>query len=270
MGTNINSQKTSSNFVRSYDKSSPLSLDICNFSDNLSLRQVYPHDSQLTQEVKFPEISPVPRAKKIKTLFSYSIIDQRQKKLPALKKDKQVFSRCRCKRSQCMRLHCQCFQNQGFCSPLCKCLNCLNTSDNSELKKFVISKMKLIDPSAFEEKITKVDGVEGINSKGCSCKIGCNRNYCECFKLQVGCSPICRCEGCKNKYIDIERKKITQIFKSPHRKKHRLLFNLQKEGDTAVTQVVFKMFKSEGDSQPGPPSSPDLEIDTQLSAKNTN
>ena len=33
----------------------------------------------------------------------------------------------------------------------------------------------------------------------CTCtKSGCNKNYCECFKIGQKCSSLCRCIGCEN------------------------------------------------------------------------
>ena len=33
---------------------------------------------------------------------------------------------CSCSKSNCMRLNCSCFKNQGYCSKECRCVNCLN------------------------------------------------------------------------------------------------------------------------------------------------
>ena len=32
----------------------------------------------------------------------------------------------------------------------------------------------------------------------CSCKTGCNSNRCGCFKNELKCTEICRCENCSN------------------------------------------------------------------------
>ncbi|KAK8689550.1 hypothetical protein V6N13_088264 [Hibiscus sabdariffa] len=39
------------------------------------------------------------------------------------------------------------------------------------------------------------------HKRGCNCKrSSCLKKYCECFQAGVGCSPSCRCEGCKNSF----------------------------------------------------------------------
>ena len=182
------------------------------------------------------------RVRKPRALFSYSIIDRRARRPSAARKSAEG-QNCRCKRSQCMRLHCQCFQAQNFCLPSCRCQNCLNTSGNEVMREFVVDKMKLIDPSAFKTKLVQLDEQNKINEKGCSCKIGCNKNYCDCFKLKVGCSPICRCRDCKNSFVEVERKRISQIFRNPNRQKHRIMFRRKEGEESNETQVIFRMFK---------------------------
>jgi len=38
----------------------------------------------------------------------------------------------------------------------------------------------------------------GRHNKGCHCKKGCLKKYCECFHANVPCSENCKCIGCKN------------------------------------------------------------------------
>ena len=41
-------------------------------------------------------------------------------------------SKCTCKKSQCMKLYCECFAKGGFCGIDCGCVGCSNTSDNED------------------------------------------------------------------------------------------------------------------------------------------
>lgn len=35
---------------------------------------------------------------------------------------------CNCKRSKCLKLYCECFQNKKFCTQNCRCYDCGNKS----------------------------------------------------------------------------------------------------------------------------------------------
>ena len=56
------------------------------------------------------------------------------------------------------------------------------------------------NPTAFHPKVGKVSfSDEKSHYKGCSCKkIGCIKNYCECFEAKILCTPQCKCVDCFN------------------------------------------------------------------------
>mgnify|MGYP003588829614 CR=1 FL=1 len=149
---------------------------------------------------------------------------------------------CRCKKSQCMRLHCQCLLNQRYCSPACRCVDCINTPANDEVRRFVVEKTKLIFPQAFQSKVKLTEDSQRVNVVGCKCKMGCQKKYCECFKMGVSCSPICRCESCQNSFIDLNKKEISEIFLPHRRKKHKLMLQESAEFDSKEFAVVFQPY----------------------------
>jgi protein lin-54 len=103
---------------------------------------------------------------------------------------------CNCKRSQCLKLYCDCFSMGGFCDASCSCVSCCNTEADlvtvQHARKIILSK----DPLAFHAKVTAMAG----HKRGCKCKRSkCLKKYCECFNAGAKCNPeICQCEGCKN------------------------------------------------------------------------
>ena len=103
---------------------------------------------------------------------------------------------CNCKKSQCLKLYCECFAAGTYCQG-CTCVNCHNTSFNTlevaEAKDSVSSK----NPVAFKK---RMDGT--LDEASCNCsRSNCLKKYCECFKSGIRCGDLCTCTGCKNKTV---------------------------------------------------------------------
>ena len=130
---------------------------------------------------------------------------------------------CKCKKSRCLKLYCECFANGGFCHPSCKCENCCNKEEYKELRELVRKEILQKNPKAFQKKFKKVKKKAGfLHSRGCNCKkTQCLKNYCECFSVGIGCSSLCRCVNCKNKKLDIAPKDAEQYFEKPERKRRK-------------------------------------------------
>jgi hypothetical protein len=132
-------------------------------------------------------------------------------------------SGCACSKSKCLRLHCRCFSQLGYCGPDCGCVDCYNTKAFDEERQFVIEKTKSIFPDAFKSKLVKTSEQLVLNSHGCRCNTGCRKNYCDCFKNGAGCSPICKCLSCNNTKIDLPPEKVRQHYAPALRNKDRIL-----------------------------------------------
>jgi hypothetical protein len=147
-----------------------------------------------------------------------------KRELPIFPKDK---TNCGCKNSKCLRLHCKCFKVLGYCTDTCGCTNCLNTPKFEDARSFVIKKTLEISKHAFKNKVIciKESPNKIINSHGCRCKSGCKNNYCECFKLGAGCSPMCRCASCQNEKIQLLKEEVIQLYALKRRKKDKIVIS---------------------------------------------
>ena len=132
---------------------------------------------------------------------------------------------CNCRNTKCLRLNCKCFKTLGYCGDGCACLDCLNRKEFAEVREFVVEKTREINQAAFQPKaVPLTEGTDVVvNSRGCSCRTGCRKNYCECFRLGTGCSPICRCADCQNEKVALEKQQVVDYMHVSRRTKHKII-----------------------------------------------
>ena len=156
-----------------------------------------------------------------------------------------VSTQCKCRKSQCLRLHCVCFSAGGICGAQCSCIGCVNQPEFDKVRQFVIAKTKEINPLAFTSKMQTLSNFEGrLNSQGCRCqRNNCQKNYCDCYKNGVGCWSNCRCTSCKNEKKEIPKEDSTVILKRVFRKKHKIVFDkineIEDEGQPVSRSISF-------------------------------
>ena len=103
---------------------------------------------------------------------------------------------CKCRKSRCLKLYCDCFQAGSVCKASCGCVDCLNTDIHSApdgIRTNAVINALLRRPDAFSKRVKEL-------GNGCGCKnSGCLKKYCECFREGKPCDhAVCKCQGCKN------------------------------------------------------------------------
>ena len=104
---------------------------------------------------------------------------------------------CNCKRSKCLKLYCECFKAQQYCSG-CDCVDCNNLASHEGVRQEAIRATKERNATAFQPKVVVKDE-NATHNAGCNCKKSrCIKKYCECFEGSVLCSTSCKCVNCMN------------------------------------------------------------------------
>ena len=145
---------------------------------------------------------------------------------------------CTCTNSRCLRLYCACFAQGNVCGANCQCFSCHNNDESKEIRDKLIEETLQKNPNAFKSKFKKhTSKEEVVNVRGCNCtKTGCIKEYCECFKIGAGCSPLCRCVGCKNSKVELKSEEVNEYFVKTIRKRKKTKFFEEHFGTTKKGQ----------------------------------
>ena len=119
------------------------------------------------------------------------LMEQNGGKLPS--QGKRIM--CRCAKSKCLKLYCECFQNKRLCSIDCECEGCLNTQSHNGpngMRQKRMAEILEFRPDAFEPRAKK-------RKEGCKCKRSkCLKKYCVCYNAGIFCGDFCFCVHCEN------------------------------------------------------------------------
>jgi hypothetical protein len=92
---------------------------------------------------------------------------------------------CTCKKTNCVKMYCECFAVGKMCTPECACYGCHNHGDHEGLPERVKN---------------RAGGSNRHTSRGCNCKkTNCQKKYCECFNAGLPCTELCNCCDCSNR-----------------------------------------------------------------------
>jgi len=124
---------------------------------------------------------------------------------------------CNCKRSNCLKLYCECFAAGIYCRSDCNCVSCFNNISYENLRMEAVEAILDRNAMAFRPKIlpgAKAGSgtaamVAARHNRGCQCKKSfCLKKYCECFQAGIVCSTRCKCKECKNFNGSLDRERV--------------------------------------------------------------
>ena len=90
-------------------------------------------------------------------------------------------SPCNCKKSKCLKLYCECFAAERFCSG-CNCSDCGNTPHAGLIRDKAIKETRAKNPNAFKARIGAKQGVQQSSPSGTGHNMGCRCKRSECLK----------------------------------------------------------------------------------------
>eukprot|EP00658_Telonema_sp_P-2_P025053 TRINITY_DN20089_c0_g1_i6.p1 TRINITY_DN20089_c0_g1~~TRINITY_DN20089_c0_g1_i6.p1 ORF type:complete len:209 (-),score=31.92 TRINITY_DN20089_c0_g1_i6:103-729(-) len=128
---------------------------------------------------------PLPLAPSSQEPFSGgSVLGGTWKLVPPSTSSQKLVRACKCRKSKCLKLYCDCFSASVLCQPECVCIDCGNVASN---------------PQAASTKKRKPRAPKTQGQGSCRCKrSSCQKKYCECYQAKVACNESCQCVGCRN------------------------------------------------------------------------
>ena len=167
--------------------------DVVNIDDQLfSLKKIYKYKaSSSSSETSFTDHSERNNLYYLNT-FNFNLTQQFANVPNTL--STAAKPRCKCSKSKCLKLYCECFANGRTCDEDCGCIDCMNTVENENNRKYVYRMIIAKNPKA----IMRIKSIK--KSWTCKCKnSSCQKNYCDCYQNGKFCSSKCKCIDCKNK-----------------------------------------------------------------------
>ncbi len=118
-----------------------------------------------------PAVLPMTNTEKTREKELENLLDRKPLCRPDLfRKVRITKTPCKCKKTNCLKLYCECFHNNSFCHPkICSCKDCMNTQEHNRTDRPRGARVRAMLVTMERKPFAFDGGGRKFNKNGCRC-----------------------------------------------------------------------------------------------------